>query len=191
MLVQWVSRWCPSYDVDFCLYGSFNCILFHKLSWLPSVFSLCSSRFVSALLVLSTTYLLMKVSLALIKSLVVDWAQNTNQLTTTLTPYWLVQRGLSSLSCGQQSLNSTLGVFIDRQQAFKRPGRAPVVHLVRFAWEHWRTVPCGWTALLLFFCSSFQNNNSSQTNASNNTADCAEALNWQINLDWHVLCTSL
>ena len=50
--------------VCFCHYGPFNCISFHNFSRQLSVFSLCSSGFISALLVLSTTYLsFMKVSL--------------------------------------------------------------------------------------------------------------------------------
>ena len=48
--------------VYFCLYGPFNCISFHKFSILLSVFSLCSCGLSSALLVLSTIYLFMKVS---------------------------------------------------------------------------------------------------------------------------------
>ena len=48
--------------VYFCLYGPFNRISFHKFSWQLSVFSLCSSGLISALLVLSTIYLFMKVS---------------------------------------------------------------------------------------------------------------------------------
>ena len=38
--------------VYFCLFGSFTCILFHKFSRQRSVFLLCSSGFISALLVL-------------------------------------------------------------------------------------------------------------------------------------------
>ena len=49
--------------VYFCLYGPFNCISFHKLSRQVSAFSLCSSGLKSALLVFSSVYLLMKVSL--------------------------------------------------------------------------------------------------------------------------------
>ena len=49
--------------VYFCLYGSFNCISFHKLSRQISAFSLSSSGLISASLVLSTIYLSMKVSL--------------------------------------------------------------------------------------------------------------------------------
>ena len=45
-----------------CLYGPFNRILFHKFSRQLSAFSLCSSSLVSALLVLSTVYLFVKVS---------------------------------------------------------------------------------------------------------------------------------
>ena len=47
-----------------CLYGPFNYISFHKLSQQLPVFSLCSSGLISVLLVLSTIYLLMRVSLS-------------------------------------------------------------------------------------------------------------------------------
>ena len=40
--------------IYFCRYGPFNCISFHKFSKKLSVFSLCSSGLISALLVLST-----------------------------------------------------------------------------------------------------------------------------------------
>ena len=46
--------------VYFCLHGPFNCISFHKFSRQLSAFSLCSSGLVSALLVLSTMYLMWK-----------------------------------------------------------------------------------------------------------------------------------
>ena len=49
----------------FCLYGPLNCISFHKFSQQLSVFSLCSSGPISALLVLLTIYLFMKVSFSL------------------------------------------------------------------------------------------------------------------------------
>ena len=52
--------------VCFCLYGPFNCIYFHKSSPQSSAFSLCSSRLISALLVLSTIDLFMKVWVSLI-----------------------------------------------------------------------------------------------------------------------------
>ena len=48
--------------VYFCLCGPFDCILFHKLSRQLSFFSFCSSRLISALLVLSTINLFRKVS---------------------------------------------------------------------------------------------------------------------------------
>ena len=48
----------------FFLYGPFNCISLHKSSQQFSAFSLCSSRLISALWVLSTIYLFMKVSLS-------------------------------------------------------------------------------------------------------------------------------
>ena len=40
--------------VYLCLYGPFNCILFHKFSKQLSAFSLCSFGLISALIVLST-----------------------------------------------------------------------------------------------------------------------------------------
>ena len=49
--------------VLFCLCVPFNCISFHKSSRQLSAFSLCSNGLISALLVLSTIYLFMKVSL--------------------------------------------------------------------------------------------------------------------------------
>ena len=54
----------PFYSVlvYFCLYGTFNCISFHKFSRQLSTFSLCSSGLLSALSVLSTIYLFVKVS---------------------------------------------------------------------------------------------------------------------------------
>ena len=48
--------------VYFCLYGPFNCISFHKFSRQLSAFSLCSCGLISALPVLTTVYLFMKVS---------------------------------------------------------------------------------------------------------------------------------
>ena len=53
-------------SVCFCLYGPFKCkcISFHKFSPQLSVFLLCSFNFISALLVLSTSRLRMKVSLS-------------------------------------------------------------------------------------------------------------------------------
>ena len=48
--------------VCFCLDGRFNCISFHKFSRQLSAFSLCSSGLISALMVLSSIYLFMKVS---------------------------------------------------------------------------------------------------------------------------------
>ena len=48
----------------FLLYGPFNCILFHKFSQQLPAFPLCSSCLISALLVLSTIYFFMKVSLS-------------------------------------------------------------------------------------------------------------------------------
>ena len=50
--------------VCFCLYGPFHSISFHKFSRTLFAFSLCSSGLISALLVLSTIHLFMKVSLS-------------------------------------------------------------------------------------------------------------------------------
>ena len=49
--------------VSFCLHGPFNCISFYKLSRQLSAFSLFSCFLISALLVLSTICLFVKVSL--------------------------------------------------------------------------------------------------------------------------------
>ena len=50
--------------IRFRLYGPSTCISFHKFSWQLSAFSLCSSSLNSASLVLSTTYLFIKVPLS-------------------------------------------------------------------------------------------------------------------------------
>ena len=47
-----------------CLHDPFNCISFHEFSRQLSAFLLCSSGLISALLVLSTIHLFMKVSLS-------------------------------------------------------------------------------------------------------------------------------
>ena len=49
--------------VSFCFCGPLNCISFHKFCQQLSAFSLCSSGFVSALSVLSTINIFLKVSL--------------------------------------------------------------------------------------------------------------------------------
>ena len=62
------NRACPLPFILFlCLflsYGPFNCISFHKFSQQFYVFSLCSSGLISVLLVLSTLYFFMTVSLS-------------------------------------------------------------------------------------------------------------------------------
>ena len=50
--------------VCFYLYSPFNCISFHNVSRQLSAFPLCSSGLISALLVPSTIYLFMTVSLS-------------------------------------------------------------------------------------------------------------------------------
>ena len=69
---------CPC--VCFCLYDPFNCISFHKFSRQLFIFSLCSSGLISALLVLSTVYLFMKLSFSpdIIPS---GWLGSKHQLT--------------------------------------------------------------------------------------------------------------
>ena len=68
MSVTKANRACPLLlfcsCVCFCLYGPFNYISFHKFSKQLIAFSPCSSGFISALLVLSTIYLFMRVSLS-------------------------------------------------------------------------------------------------------------------------------
>ena len=68
----------------FCLYGPFKCILFHKISWQLSAFSLCPSGLHSVLLVLSTVYLFMKVSLSP-DIILCGWLGLGHQLTNYLT----------------------------------------------------------------------------------------------------------
>ena len=58
--LSFLKKSCSS--VYFCLDGPFNFISFHKFSRQPSAFSLGSSGLISALLVLSTIYLFMKIS---------------------------------------------------------------------------------------------------------------------------------
>ena len=66
--------------VYFCLYDPFKCISFHKSSRQLSTFSLCSSGLISALLVLSTTYLFMKVSFSP-GMILCGWLGSKHQLT--------------------------------------------------------------------------------------------------------------
>ena len=69
--------------VCFCLYGPFNCISFDKFSGQLSSFSLCSSGLISAVLVLSTISLFMKVSLGS-DIILYDWLGLKHQLTNSL-----------------------------------------------------------------------------------------------------------
>ena len=71
--------------VYFCLHGPFNRNSFHKFSWQLSVFSLCSSSLISALLVLSIIYLFIKVSFSpdIISS---GWQGSKHQLTNFHCP---------------------------------------------------------------------------------------------------------
>ena len=59
--------------VYFCLYGPFDCTSFHQFSRQLSVFWLCSSGLISALLVLLTIFLYESLLQPCIESLVVDW----------------------------------------------------------------------------------------------------------------------
>ena len=59
---SWPTPFLFCSNVYFCLSCPFSCISFHKFSRHLSDFSLCSSGLISALLVLSTIYLLMKAS---------------------------------------------------------------------------------------------------------------------------------
>ena len=69
--------------VNFCLYGPFNCISFHKFSRQLSVFSLCSFGLISALLVLSIINLFMKVSLSP-DNIICGWLGLKHQLSNHL-----------------------------------------------------------------------------------------------------------
>ena len=64
----------------FCLYGPFNCILFHTFSRRLLAFPLCSSGLISALLVLSTVSLFMKVSLNP-DTILCDWLGSKHPIT--------------------------------------------------------------------------------------------------------------
>ena len=68
--------------VYFCPYGPFNCISFYKVSWQLSIFSFCSSDPISALLVLSTIYLVMKVSFSP-DIILCGWLDLKHQLTNS------------------------------------------------------------------------------------------------------------
>ena len=70
--------------VYFCLYGPFNCFSFHKFSRQLSALWLCSSGFISALLVLSTIYLFMKVFFSP-DIILCGWMGLKHQLTNQLT----------------------------------------------------------------------------------------------------------
>ena len=66
--------------VYFCLYDPFHCISFHKFSRQLSVFRLCSCGLSSAVLVLSTIYLFMKVSFSP-DTIPSGWLGSKHQLT--------------------------------------------------------------------------------------------------------------
>ena len=66
------------------LYGPFNSVLFYKLSWQLSAFSLCSSGLISAILVLSTIYIYLymnKVSSFSSDVILCGWLALKHQLT--------------------------------------------------------------------------------------------------------------
>ena len=86
------APFCSVLCVYFCLYGSFNCASFHKSSQQLSIFPLCSSVFISALLVLSSIYLFLKVSFSpdIIPS---GWLGTKHQLINWLTPLLPIQLG--------------------------------------------------------------------------------------------------
>ena len=74
--------------VCFCLYCPLKCISFHKFSRQLSVPSLCSCGFISALLVLSTIYVFMKVSFSYDVIPSGLRASNTNELPTKLSSWF-------------------------------------------------------------------------------------------------------
>ena len=89
--------------VCFCLYGPFNCISLCTFSQQLSAFSLCSSGlFFSALLVLSTIYLFMKVSPSP-DIILCGWLGLKHQLTNyqffrQLSVFWLFFRSYLCLT---------------------------------------------------------------------------------------------
>ena len=64
--------------VYLCLYGPFNCISFHEVSWQLFVFLLCSSSLISAYWSFQPCISSWKSPSALISVVVVAWTQNTN-----------------------------------------------------------------------------------------------------------------
>ena len=94
MFLTQTSRACPLLlfcsCVYFCLYGPLNCISFHKFSRQLSAFSLCSSGLISALLVLSDTFLFMKVSFSH-DVILCGWLGLKQQLTISIISFSLHQ----------------------------------------------------------------------------------------------------
>ena len=86
------NRTCPHFKKKcscacFCLYGPFDCISFHKFSRQLSAFSLCSCSLISALWVLSTVYLSIKVSLSP-DIIICGWLGLKHQPTNELHARW-------------------------------------------------------------------------------------------------------
>ena len=96
--------------VCFCLYGPFNCISFHKFSRQLSAFSLSSPGLISALLVLLTIYLFVKVSL--IPDIVLcGWLGLKHQLTNNCS--------LSASSFPTNSLFQFVCLFFSQEILFR------------------------------------------------------------------------
>ena len=102
--------------IYFCLYGPFNCISFHKFSQQLCIFSLCSSGLISALLVLSTLYLFMKVFFSpdIIPS---GWLGSKHQLTNCRIP---MHGRCHGLPCLNEFSSVVLSYFtLSRQTTWK------------------------------------------------------------------------
>ena len=119
--------------VCFCLYGSFNCISFHKFSRQLSAFLLCSSGPTSVLLVLSTVYLFIKVSLSPDVTLC-GWLGWKHQLTleSRLTPssMYLLQK-----LCGMKAETKwDLGHLCTIQEKKEKNKREREIKNERWGW---------------------------------------------------------
>ena len=90
--------------VYFCRYGPLNRISFHKVSRQLSVFRLCSSGLISALSVLSTTYISLYESLLLPHIIPCAWLGWKHQLTNSLLTAPMGEREAKLLSIARSTL---------------------------------------------------------------------------------------
>ena len=95
-----------SSSIYFCLCGPFNCISIHKYSQQLSIFWLCSSGLISALLVLSTKYLFMNVSFSP-DIILCGWLGLQHQLTNCFKTEWRQVVGWKLIEGWYQRMSSS------------------------------------------------------------------------------------